>query len=600
MSAHHLELGLGVARRAIRHSFQTLVEGGCVQKLPWHDPALRKGLMLYLPTDKGLARLAEGEGLTPMQCARGHGLTLGRVHRLMNAMPWFYGLRTFVMRLHEAARKEGHQVALFKEAPLFKFYQSGHIKRFRADAFLVYRAKDVAYPLILFWDAGYLPVEDFAGQVGALYALDTASDSPSGWPVGSLSRAVVTTDRWRLLEWQKLLRRAEWKEHSRPIQEYLAVRNELLSQSAGDLWRIFHPVWHDAIGGRVRLLQGARPVLWEQPRPPIEEATSSARTGADSRRVGLGKLLATQPDGFRNPTDKPSDRDLALVNLSMERLAKKILLWIGDHPLLREADLAKFLSIDRKLVRRYVVQLIGMGLLAEVGAQSSGGPSLALTARGLGWFMRRRRDRHPIIDQRRWEGEVRHLLGRLDHTHAVHQAMLLLHKRKETGAGSQEGLYLWESDFRKARRYVYRGRNYVFDPDAFGIYRIGERGHPFYLEVDRGTVRGKVLARKVRAYYSWRTSRMFTELGFEFPALLVVTTGKRRVGSLLKAFDKMGSLFIGPSLPLFVTTFDELREPGPRAVIWRTPNHVPLVAWPLVNPRVAALGGDSRSPGDVS
>ncbi len=601
MSAYQLAVGLGLDWGSVKGYLRHLAdELGFLERLSCADPGLRKGVQAYIPTDEGIRALAQEQGLSNVQCARQHGLTKGRLYKIINSLPFYYGLRTFVVRLGETARRHGQMVALFEEEPLFRFIRGGRERRFRPDAFSVYRAGNAAYPFILLWDAGYGRVSHFRGRVDRLHDLREADRYPFPAKYRRFPAvAVVTTDRWRLLEWQRMVRLSAIRRRSAEVQLYLTLRRDLRPGPEGEEWNFFRPVWVDGAGQRVPFLNGAPSFPWEEYRTFREERLSPGEAPRRSRRKILGDPLLEKAQALRNLFPRAGEEEIALVNLALRRREKEVLLWIGDHPLLSVRLLALFMGNRESTIQRDIPRLAKLGLIeqAEPPDGFQGEAMYLLTDQGVRWLVKRRREKHRAFVLRHWRRTVRWMLVHLRHTRALYECMAAFAAPDlTTGPPGSCGLHLWESEFRTHRRYEYRGLNRVFTPDAYGVFRLGDRGYRFFLEVDRDTVHGRLLQRKVESYYIFRRSREFVEHGFAFPSVLVVTTTLGRARGILSTFQRVaGWLGVGV-LPLYVTTQQLVAAEGPLAPIWLTPASKNPVHWlPMDNPP-AEGEEDTREP----
>ena len=584
MSAYQLAVGLGLDWDSVKGYLRHLTdELDFLEPLPCADPGLRKGVQAYIPTDEGIRALAQAEGLSSVQSVRGRRLTKGRLYKIVNSLPIYYGLRTFMVRLGEAARRHGHKVALFEEEPLFRFTRGGRDARFRPDAFSIYRAGDAAYPFILLWDAGYGRVSHFRGRVDRLHDLREADRYPFPAEYRCFPAvAMVTTDHWRLLEWQRMFRLSAIRRRSADVHLYLTLRRDLRPGPEGEEWNFFRPVWVDGAGQRVPFLNRAPSFPWEEYRTFREGRLSSAEIPRRSRRKILGDPLVERAQALRSLFPRAGEEEIALVNLALRRREKEVLLWIGDHPLLSVPLLALFMGNRESTIQRDIPHLTKLGLIerAEPPEGFQGEAMYLLTDRGVRWLVKRRRERYRTFLLHHWQRTVRWMLTCFQHTRALYECMAIFAAPGLTGGPPGScGLHLWESEFRKNRRYAYRGFKRVFAPDAYGIFRLGDRGYRFFLEVDMDTVHGRSLERKAESYYIFRRSREFVEHGFAFPSVLVVTTTLGRARSILSTFERVAGWFGVGVLPLYVTTQQLIAAEGPLAPIWLTPTSKNLMPW---------------------
>jgi hypothetical protein len=105
----------------------------------------------------------------------------------------------------------------------------------------------------------------------------------------------------------------------------------------------------------------------------------------------------------------------------------------------------------------------------------------------------------------------------------------------------------------------------ILKPDAFACWKIGAQEFCHFIELDLGHVSQRVFRSKVQGYQRYHSLGLFTEAyGSSSFSVLVITTGQRRIESLLSA--------VQPGLsPFFLfATFSSLRELGPAGASWRS------------------------------
>jgi hypothetical protein len=250
---------------------------------------------------------------------------------------------------------------------------------------------------------------------------------------------------------------------------------------------------------------------------------------------------------------------------------------VGRHPFQLVGTLAAVLGREVRWVRRRRTGLVSRGLMRVVrtdeasAAESANRELLELTRTGLEVLagqlgvsvsvaVRRHGlagggPDHPI-------GGRASMLGHLDHTLGADAFMALLAR---VAAGHPAGAQLVEW---RAAAACAHGR---CRPDAYGLLRLGQKLHGFFLEFDRGTMRADRLRAKFAAYHPYRASVHASRSFVGFPLLLVVTTGagaERRLARTLRATD-MGQ---GQPLSALLTTtnFLESTRYGPLDAVWRT------------------------------
>ncbi len=127
-------------------------------------------------------------------------------------------------------------------------------------------------------------------------------------------------------------------------------------------------------------------------------------------------------------------------------------------------------------------------------------------------------------------------------------------------------------------------------PDGYGLLRLGQREHGFFLEFDRGTVRPAALRAKLAAYQRLRASARATRQFDSFPTLLIVTLGPSAEDRLADAITAADTGAAAPLAALLTTTaWIEAHPEGALGPIWRQPRSTTRCRWPR-----AAVGRRER------
>jgi hypothetical protein len=108
-----------------------------------------------------------------------------------------------------------------------------------------------------------------------------------------------------------------------------------------------------------------------------------------------------------------------------------------------------------------------------------------------------------------------------------------------------------------------------FLPDGRGRYSAGGQRYEFALEIDRSRQAKTKMRRKLLEYYACLTSNILRGRGIELLRLLIVTTGWKRAESLVTtALELEEEVQVKGLLPIFITTFNELRQHAANDAIW--------------------------------
>jgi len=161
---------------------------------------------------------------------------------------------------------------------------------------------------------------------------------------------------------------------------------------------------------------------------------------------------------------------------------------------------------------------------------------------------------------------VRHL----QHTRDVRAFMVSLAgaARHYRALRFDHALMVWdESECR--RYYQAEGRRRALVPDSGGVYRIGQDAYEFFLEIDRGTMSRKKLARKFDCYYTYRQTGEYLHGGTRLPRLLVIVPDEGRAHLVRKMILERAKLAGLTPLDAWIAVQDTLNVRGPAAPVWR-------------------------------
>jgi len=268
----------------------------------------------------------------------------------------------------------------------------------------------------------------------------------------------------------------------------------------------------------------ARIVTWERlradPASLLTDLEGRAATLPVGGRWDLPTLRHPDPDA---PGQRLVGAGLPAGDLSPSEWA--LLDLIGRHPFLPSDRLHAALQASAAETRRRRNHLRNLGLVRlvgrdEVGAQHAAREPVELTATGLARLAARqdltlaeavRRNGLAGGGPARPIGNRRQLLATPTHTLEA-DAAFLARSRSCRRAGPGTALVEW----RNAAACV-RGR---FRPDGYGLLRRGGRLFGFFLEYDRGTMRGRNYGRKFDAYHRYRERGQFARDYEGFPAIL--------------------------------------------------------------------------------
>jgi hypothetical protein len=332
---------------------------------------------------------------------------------------------------------------------------------------------------------------------------------------------------------------------------------------------------------------GARVVLWDELRAAVQgrsSATALPITRAGHSHARWEQMLdrpdRTVPDANRGPgSDRvfrvPPVRCTVPVTTPLDRVVLDL---VGRHPFMARNTLAALVGRDSSWVRARETTLVDRGLLRVVHADEVTTPELRrqhlveLTRRGLeilaahlGLPLGTAVRHHGLAGGGpvRPVGPRAALLAHLAHT--VEADAVFAHFARALAVHPAGGALM---EWRGAAACAHR----AFRPDGYGLVRVGQHQHGFFLEFDRGTMRPDRLRAKFAAYHRFRAGHRAPRSYAGFPTLLVVTTGpgaEQRLARALQAAEA-GQ---GSSLSALLTTTGmlETAHHGPLDQVWRTP-----------------------------
>ena len=195
------------------------------------------------------------------------------------------------------------------------------------------------------------------------------------------------------------------------------------------------------------------------------------------------------------------------------------------------------------------------------------------------------------LEQLAWRRTQNHVSTLfLEHTLMVNDLRICVRLACDRSAHEIEH-WLTEAQLRAQRDHVWietgRGnrRRVALVPDAYCVLSDGVRRARFFFEADRATESNGRWRQKVEAYLRYVRSGQYRQrYGSDCLRVLVVTTGEKRLGNLLRTTDQAGAKGL-----LWFTTLDQV---APQTVlggaIWRVPGR-PTPRVLLETPRVSPI-----------
>ena len=335
-------------------------------------------------------------------------------------------------------------------------------------------------------------------------------------------------------------------------------------------------VWRPAIPEEAKGLRAANPAAELELLPENEQPLREWATQA----------VAPPEEGRRAPSNLERLAALSVITSPTE---KRMLEWLGHHPLLSADDLAVILRVSRELAQRLLDNLLRYGLVDSTDKrpedEASASQRYFLTHVGLRLLAARdgvpprRYARHGVVAAampgKQGGGRLQTLLRQLDHTAGVNRFFVRL---IADGAKGAPRLVRWLSASEAAQRFTCGDVPHWLRPDGAGDVCWQGKVRRFYLEWDRGTTRWPEMVDKCRLYaaYYANLARTGVENG---PDVLMVTTSPVRENiiwrTLTTAFVEANA-----SPGHILTSVDPLvARMGPMAAVWRRAGSLARVCW---------------------
>jgi len=328
--------------------------------------------------------------------------------------------------------------------------------------------------------------------------------------------------------------------------------------------------WRDPVSGRSgplleRLGWGTAPKLRRWGLPADAVARTPPRTGRTLRDWAPHAAVQSRT---------PVMERVGAIAMTTDRDEKRLLEWIGRHPLLTSAELAGLCGVPKAAVARRLDWLLRCGVL-RVDAGEASTRRFMLTQLGLRLLARR--DAVPPARYVRFAGVSafdptpsndgdRAAIRHREHHLGVNRVFARL-AQDLPRAG--ERLALRRNEAESTRRFRYEGGAAWIRPDGSGSLDLDGERLPFLLEYDRGTLDSGDFAAKLGGYRRYFAAEAWRQDFDGTPALLFVCADdrvERRVASAVCA--------AAPDLPVLSTSEwryerDARHPAGLLGPIWR-------------------------------
>lgn len=538
---------------------------------------------LYVLTDACPPKLAKtlcvGEAEPLQSLAVGRREVLERLVRLETVV----GLNRFGAQLVSAVRDD-------EEVELVEF-RSLPWRRRRAqtwwppeiEAFGCLRWGPWRAPFFVAWDRAGAPAFHRRKRVSAWY---TFREGPHPWGRDDVPPIlVVCPGESEAMQWAQAALAAADRRKTSPLPMFLGVLRE--TESEGPVG----PAWRRPDGTARAYLCERLP--W---RPAVpEEATGLPAMNSKSQLEPMTDRTVPLREWARQAAALPVKKQqksgieyLAALSVVSSAMGKRILEWLGHHPLLSADDLSVVLRVSSQLVRRLLSDLVVSELVNSTDERLKGEAVAVqryfLTHVGLKLLAARdgvpprRYLRHGIIaspsESKKGGGRLDTLLRQLDHTVGANCFFVRL---IADGGNGRPRLVRWLSPSEAVLKFTHGEITHWLRPDGAGDIHWKGKVHRFYLEWDRGTIGWPEMTEKLRGYVAYLAA--MTDKNGNMPQLLIVTTSPARENVMWRIVDDAFNDLRLPSRDIFTTIDSLLSGLGTLASIWRTSSDSARQQW---------------------
>ncbi|MEZ4554829.1 MAG: replication-relaxation family protein [Dehalococcoidia bacterium] len=452
-------------------------------------------------------------------------------------------------------------------------------------AYLCLRSGRQYAPSLLAWDRGAAPNQHRRRQVPSWY--EARARLAAIWQGSGLPPLLVVAAGNEALDfWEHALLQAGERSEGRPLDVLLTTAHQVVERGpTGAIWR-------EPGSSSPGLL--VERIGWGEP-PPIP----NPRLHRDIANVEVPRsaptLRAWASSAATDPDTAPRDR-IAAIGICIDRQQRKLIEWIGRHPLLSVSDLVALVNEPAVTLGSRLEELVRYGVIRAAPLDRRSEPRGRVPEQGyllteLGLLLLaaeagvttatfRRFGGMTVSDDDEPTGASRSLRHH-DHTLGVNRffARLALDARR---AGWQ--LTVWSNEAESTRRFSSAdGRVSWIRPDGSGVLASGMRAVPFLLEYDRGTLDAGDYAKKLDAYVRYFGAREWTRDFAVEPTLLFVCADNRAEARVRRAVAGASRM------PTVLTTTEWRLEPstgdrtGAFGAVWlqATAERGHLSGWPI-------------------
>lgn len=404
-----------------------------------------------------------------------------------------------------------------------------------------------------------------------------------------------------LIEWDtgalaydraRLARYADWfrSYNARPINQTLPVHLLVLARDLVSLLHYYASLRAAAQARRVEMpsaffasqrewfQHGSDAPIWYGTatgrKSKLLEGVTASRFHSDaslSELLQLAPLRVTQTTiGFEELETSSSDTStldsLAACRRELSREAKRVLAEIGTHPLLSAVEISDVIQDALWRVRGALNELQRHALVEPI--IRAGETRFVLSTRGMAYLAAVhgfRQTPRRYLNARGWRKGFEGLVHFHAHTQLANAFMLQVAKIART----RNARFEWRSELESHLYYKAQGRRWSFRPDALCFYQEGALRVQVALEIERHRASRESILRKLKAYQAYLESALYRLSQSEQFRVWMVVTSWQHAERVRACVLQLSRSRAAPMLPVWLTTFDLVRERGLAHPIWR-------------------------------
>ena len=429
------------------------------------------------------------------------------------------------------------------------------------------RAGELWAPFFVAWDRVAAPDEHRRKRVASWAS--AAAAVAARWGAEGLPVLLLVCAGERGQEvWERALRSSAERAGERPFDVLLTSTGNVAPEGAAGV------VWSDPVSGRSgplveRLGWGTVPTVRRWRLPDDAVARMPPQT--------IPALRQWAPHAAPNSRTAVTERTGA-VAMTTDRDQKRLLEWIGHHPLLTSTELATLVGVPEVAVERRLDWLLLCGVVrVDANAPSGEASAERFVLTRIGLRVLATRDAVPVARYGRFAGvrafdagtpedggqsRVRHR----EHLLGVNRVFAQLAVDALRVGGR---LAIRRNEAESTRRFRHDGGTAWIRPDGSGLLELDGERLPFLLEYDRGTLDGGDFAAKLGGYRRYFAAEAWRQDFDAVPAVLFACVDDRAEQRVSVA----GRAAV-PDLPLLITSEwryerDTRNPAGLLGPIWR-------------------------------